>query len=253
MTKIIGFSAKKRGGKTTAARLVFGFGLQALGFGKIAMDDNGNLLVEKEDGEQEIFDPQDRRPEAVDWLSKEIWPYIKIYSFADPLKEMCINVLGLTEAQCYGTEEEKNSLTDWIWEKVPFRIEGKSGFMTAREVMQYWGTEVFRKVDPNIWVKATMRKIEKDNPQWAVLCDVRFPNEANAILNTPEGHVVRFTRKVDNDTHRSEVALDDYEKFSATVDNSEIDIHEKNANLYVALVELGWVPAEEELVENESK
>jgi len=38
---------------------------------------------------------------------------IKTYSFADPLKRnICIDLLGLTEQQCYGSDEDKNSLTN---------------------------------------------------------------------------------------------------------------------------------------------
>lgn len=39
-------------------------------------------------------------------------------SFADDLKEFCINVLGLEKYQCYGSEEEKNSPTKYKWDDV---------------------------------------------------------------------------------------------------------------------------------------
>jgi len=43
-----------------------------------------------------------------------------IYSFADPLKkDVCINILGLTERQCYGTDADKNTLTNLRWENMP--------------------------------------------------------------------------------------------------------------------------------------
>ncbi len=32
----------------------------------------------------------------------------KIYNFADPLKQLCIDIFGLTYNQCYGTDEAKN-------------------------------------------------------------------------------------------------------------------------------------------------
>jgi len=96
----------------------------------------------------------------------------KVVSFADPIKDFCENVLGLTHAQIYGTEEEKNSLTDIMWDKMPSDIRlryspppvppkcntcghqeilytggihfGKTGDMTAREVMQVFGTDMIR-------------------------------------------------------------------------------------------------------------
>ena len=44
---------------------------------------------------------------------------IRTYSFADPLKQICINLLGLSNEQCYGSDEDKNSLTSLRWEDIP--------------------------------------------------------------------------------------------------------------------------------------
>lgn len=43
---------------------------------------------------------------------------VRIYSFADTLKDFCIETLGLTREQCYGTDEQKNSPTSYLWENV---------------------------------------------------------------------------------------------------------------------------------------
>jgi len=40
-------------------------------------------------------------------------------SFADDIKTFCINTLGLTKEQCYGSDEEKNLSTEYMWENVP--------------------------------------------------------------------------------------------------------------------------------------
>ena len=48
----------------------------------------------------------------------------KIYSFADALKEkVCIDVMGLSKEQCYGTDEQKNTLTGYRWENLPQEIK----------------------------------------------------------------------------------------------------------------------------------
>lgn len=39
-------------------------------------------------------------------------------SFADTLKDFCIETLGLTYEQCYGSDEQKNSPTHYYWENV---------------------------------------------------------------------------------------------------------------------------------------
>src|SRR5688572_6769865 len=74
---------------------------------------------------------------------------VKIYSFSDPLKKFCIDVLGLDHIQCYGSDDDKNSLTHIIWDDMFEEIRQKysrkrrgsgslkpaSGKMTANEVM----------------------------------------------------------------------------------------------------------------------
>ena len=98
----------------------------------------------------------------------------KIYNFADPLKQLCINILGLTEEQCYGTDENKNETVDCYW-------PGIDAQMTAREVLQYVGTDVFRRMQHHVWSSATIRLIEKEKPKLALIADCRFPNEVDAV------------------------------------------------------------------------
>jgi hypothetical protein len=46
----------------------------------------------------------------------------KQYSFSDPLKEFCVNTLGVDRKQCYGTDEEKNSQTKLMWDNLPLSV-----------------------------------------------------------------------------------------------------------------------------------
>lgn len=48
-------------------------------------------------------------------------------SFADDLKEFCVNTLGLKKEHCYGSEEEKNLPTDYLWDDVPPFLRWKFG------------------------------------------------------------------------------------------------------------------------------
>lgn len=60
-------------------------------------------------------------------------------SFADNLKEFCINTLGLSREACYGTEEEKNAPTHYRWENASPFFAWKFG---TREVAHYHHGEV---------------------------------------------------------------------------------------------------------------
>lgn len=47
-------------------------------------------------------------------------PDVKLYSFADPLKDFCINVLGASRESCYGTDEQKDApIAHLLWENTP--------------------------------------------------------------------------------------------------------------------------------------
>lgn len=151
-----------------------------------------------------------------------------IYNFADPLKKMCIEIFGLTHDQCYGTDEQKNEYVDCKWPD-----SGK--IMSAREVMQYIGTNVFRKMQHNVWAGATIRKIQDENLPLALIADCRFPNEVEAVKNAG-GLVIKLNRNLYNSSHESETALDedryDQSNFDFVIDNKDLSIEDKNELIY---------------------
>lgn len=148
----------------------------------------------------------------------------KIYNFADPLKkDICMNILGLTYEQCYGNDIDKNTLTDIIWD---------NKYLTAREVMQFVGTDLFRKMKNDVWASATIKKIMNDQPSLALIADCRFPNEVEAIKSVG-GLVIKLNRNLYNSDHASEKALDedqyDQSNFDLIIFNQSITIAEQNS------------------------
>jgi hypothetical protein len=122
----------------------------------------------------------------------------------------------------------------------------KRGPMTVREVLQYWGSEVFRRQYENVWADACIRAIFRSGVELAVITDCRFPNEVSAAQSAG-GKVVRLTRVMfPEDTHISETALDkknyDWSYFDAVIDNAEMSIVDQCYSLYRILVEWGWLP-----------
>jgi hypothetical protein len=148
----------------------------------------------------------------------------KIYNFADPLKkDVCMNIFGLSYQQCYGDDIDKNTLTGLVW-------EGKD--LTAREVMQFVGTDIFRKMKHDVWASATINKISIEQPDIAVIADCRFPNEVQAVKDAG-GVVIKLTRNPYNSDHASETALDpsnyDHSNFDLVLDNNNINIEEQTS------------------------
>ena len=163
----------------------------------------------------------------------------KIYNFADPLKkDVCMNVFGLTYHQCYGSDESKNELVDCYWPDTDKQ-------MTAREVMQYVGTDVFRKIQHNVWASATIKKIPHEKPNLSIIADCRFPNEVEAIKNA-DGLVIKLNRNPYNSTHASEESLDannyNPQNFDLVIDNGELTIGKQNEIIHDFLIDKGILP-----------
>lgn len=196
MTKIIAFAGRKQSGKTTCSEYV------------------ARIYIEKIYGQK-----------------------ARIYNFADPLKkDVCINILGLTYDQCYGTDDHKNTLTQCYWDDKR---------LTAREVMQFIGTDIFRKMKQNVWASAIINKIHIDDPELAIIADCRFPNEVKAIRDVG-GLVIKLTRNPFNSNHASETALDpenyDANNFDLIINNHELSIQQQNDIIHNFLTLKGVLP-----------
>lgn len=236
MSVIIGLSGKKQSGKSSLANYLQAY--LELKLNKVP-DNIIDTLSQSIDGTscsvKDVINTHgvtcSPRDMVVRW-GETIHDHVKVYSFADPIKEFCIEVLGITPEQVYGTDEQKNVPTKYLWDKMPNRpIVGyktelvasqmeyvidevkysilKEGPMTAREIMQVFGTDIMRNMfSSTIWVDACIRKIQKENPTIAIIADLRFPSELEAVVNA-NGYIVRLGRKMFEDNHPSETSLDD--------------------------------------------
>ena len=259
MTNILGFSGVKQSGKTTCCKFLHGYQLRLHDVvEKFLMDEESNLIVNAtqidENGEEieglGILDIERRDEDFIEYASRSIWPYVRSFSFADPLKIISMELFGLTVQQCYGTDEDKNTPINTKWEDLPnpsFHNEKSdyvphrnTGFMTARECLQYFGTDICRKIKPNIWVDSCIKRMLESGTDLAIVPDVRFPNEAEAIKKAG-GKVVRLTRSPHDDQHESETALNGYEGFDYVLDNAKMSVDETNKSLMKVLRGWGWL------------
>jgi|TARA_R110002020_G_scaffold380217_1_gene591416 hypothetical protein len=248
MPNIIGLSGAKQSGKTTSTNFLYGYQLRVNEIiEKFLMNpETGELLVNaktiNEKGEEEeglgVLDIERRDSDFIDYASQSIWPYVRSFGFADPLKIISIQLFGILEEQCYGTNDQKNTPINIKWEDLPISSE-KTGFITAREFLQYFGTEVCRKIKPNIWVDSCVNRINQSGTELAIVSDVRFPNEVDAIQKAG-GKVIRLTRKPYKDEHDSEISLDDYEGFDYVLDNQDLSVDETNKKLLGILKSWEW-------------
>jgi hypothetical protein len=238
---ILGISGRKQSGKSTIGNFILSLYLAKLGYcEKIYMDEDGQLLISDILGDtryEGIFDIRKladtyNDPRFIQAMNK-LNSKVKIYNFADILKtDICINMLGLTYDQCYGTDDNKNEMTNIVWNDKK---------LSARDVMQVVGTDIFRKLDTNVWVRSTINKIIRDKPDLAVITDCRFPNEVDSIKQSG-GKVIRLTRNPFQSDHISETVLDkdsyDWSNFDYVVDNSDVTLLDQFTQIKKLLEEI---------------
>lgn len=235
--KIVGIAGKKQSGKNTTANILHALVLKEIGtIEDWKIDQDGRLNIYTEGGWGE-FDITRKDSAFVEYAEHNMWPYVKLYSFADELKRLCVDLFDIPVESVYGTDEEKNKLQDHLlWEDMPKAVSSKmmkkilppdartswgwrEGKMTAREFMQFFGTDIMRKMQPNIWVNKEIKVINKEQSRLPIVADVRFHNEAKAIEEAG-GVVIRLTRTIFEDGHSSETALDDY-PFTTIIENKD--------------------------------
>lgn len=98
--------------------------------------------------------------------------FTEVTSFAAPMKNFCADMFGFNFDQLYG---DLRDAPDPRWT----RPDGTP--LTPRYALQTLGTEWGRGCDPDIWVKAGLRRAASAAGDVVVFDDVRFLNEAKAI------------------------------------------------------------------------
>lgn len=154
---IIGITGKAQSGKDTACRIV-----------QLINTVDYDCACSEGEGEKYILDNVDNiLPITCMWEK---------HAFADKLKECASIILGVPRFM-FESGEFKESFTS-------LPLSNKEGEpMTNREFLQYFGTEVGRNIDKDLWVKALMYSYGRDKENHWIIPDVRFLNEADAIRN----------------------------------------------------------------------
>lgn len=229
--QIIAISGKKQSGKTTVGNFLISLFLSNMGVSKeIKLDETGDIVLSDLYGNKIYNKITPRHKFQQDFvvtnLYKELDKNIKVYNFADTLKNnICMEIFNMSYEQCYGTDTEKNSMTDLAW-------EGKE--LSAREAMQLIGTDLFRKLKNSVWIDSTMSLILKEKPGLAIITDCRFPDEVAAVKKAG-GYVIRLTRDIHDSEHVSETVLDkdkyDWSNFDYVLDNQDLSIYEQSLRI----------------------
>jgi hypothetical protein len=269
-TKILGVSGNKQAGKTTCCNFLHGYQLRANGVinGFNILEDGSlvinTVMIDSEGVEKEGYGALDTSRsdmEFAEWASYSVWPFIKQYSFASTLKEIATGLFGLRSENVYGSNLDKNKKTHLNWADMPGVITSavlakkkdikpliengvliyhKAGKMTHREFLQFFGTDICRKMYEDIWRAKLIEDISRESPLLAVIDDCRFPDEIETIQSSG-GKVIHLTRSKFTDGHVSESALNNFNEFDYVIDNQNLSIQETNIKIIEVLDQWGWL------------
>lgn len=128
-----------------------------------------------------------------------------IHSFATNLKK-CLAVCTGIDFHELEDRNVKSSKISWMG-------------ISYRKLLQEFGEGIRQTVDKNFWVDSLLSQY--DNSQNWIISDVRYVEEANAILDE-DGILIRINRDTGfDDIHVSEISLDDFENFGYIIDNND--------------------------------
>lgn len=253
--RLIGVGGRIKSGKNSAANFIAGINLVTHGIiEEFKSNDDGSISV---DGQR--VHVNDIAPS-----------FVKLYGYADGLKHIVCDLFNLNVADAFGSDVDKNKPTHICWENMPgimtrkdlfqatkkfvekresllgMRDHGFSvyyhepGPMSIRDILQYFGTEVCRKIYGNCWINYLMNQIQRDSPKIAIIYDCRFDNEVDAIKQ--KGGLCLYLKRhipVSVSEHASENGFVHFNQWDAMIDNQDCeDVRCLNRVLYESLKDL---------------
>jgi hypothetical protein len=154
---------------------------------------------------------------------------IRRYAFADALKrevnQAAVEAGGMEMLfkpnYCFPQQGYVVTLPEWVkYDPNPDMTDSMCHLGKQRLLLQWWGTEYRRAVQKDYWVNRLAEQINNDDPQVALITDVRFSNETQYVLAN-KGFTVRVDRPdLPPAIHQSETALEDATDWSYVLDNS---------------------------------
>jgi hypothetical protein len=167
----------------------------------------------------------------------------KVY-YGKPMKDFAEKYLGIPNNRLWGTDDQKNTLTSIkkndLFNSINYDDEE---YATVREVLQWVGEDSpMYRCRPRIWLDFMDEEIEeKRKTSNILLCgDIRKKEQVEHWQNHG-GIVFHLLRDIyKNDTHKSEIDLDNYKNDAIIpIDNRSLTIEETNRAVVNSLRNLG--------------
>ena len=188
---IIALTGKKRSGKTYHGQYL----VEKHGFTKLAFADKLKELL------KEHFNIELIKPEDIDSLERlnKIKIISKTHSTVD-VKKRLIDALS----ELFDPAIAFNFCNTERADKFIKMIKNIDNTNDLRHIYQYFGSEICRYIDDEIWIKAYDKQIQRIDNNLIVTDDVRFYNEYKCIEKYPHLFVYINNNYVLKDEHISE-------------------------------------------------
>lgn len=240
----------KGSGKTSLMRAIVGHVLQKNGIiDSYKISQNGGLLVpsESESGEP-TMKFLDLFQKSADWhkyASSNIWPFVKNYSIAEKLKEVCLEWYNVDYEYLFGSQEEKNKETTIRWSDISFTLPPRTintlkndnklnHFLTGREFMEEF-SRIIRGINDLALLRGCLNTIVREGYPLSIIDDGRRETEIQELKNHHDK--LEFTKiRLYRHPHRSKADTEQAhlipkKEFSYHCYNHDMTIEEKNEDV----------------------
>jgi len=255
---VIMMCGSKQSGKTTTATAIYAYHLTQVGAIPNAQIDSAgrmSIVFNKDKNEGMYFDIDNNDSEFLEYKDKYTAKYINHVGFADELKRTCNRLFGLDYNYLTGTDEQKNSPTHIKWSGIATLLPVHKrkalreanmydSYMTHREFMETFGTDICRIIYPECHVNSAWQRLKVLNPDIGIITDCRFANEFEFIRNQRDIKLfsIRFLRNPHKSTAASETGLDslEHDRFNLVVPE-DLDMPTRNKMVISALIDHGFL------------
>ena len=260
--RMLAIAGSAQSGKSSLCNYIMGLEMQKLGIiDRFDMDESGGLLVNHDGFTDDNgvvfpagmgpFDFERRDPEFLTYCAQVIWPHCRIFSFAESLKWIAVNMLRVEPRLVYGSDADKNSFTQYSYEDITAILPDKRAIvnvktpnkkLSGRQLLQYFG-DVLRHLNDQCFIDVTINQMNEAMTSLSLVSDCRRLDEIKRI-RANGGKVIYLTKKKtvpdNHNTEKELINLPMVEHVDVVLDNSRLTLAEKNAKVFEILQGWGW-------------
>lgn len=237
--KIFAMCGRKQSGKDSAVKFMMGLTLvQNKVIDSFELDSLGELYIPMRDtssnevvySKVDIFD---------DLFVSNTINHVYGLALATPLKMAVSYLFGIDMNLLMGSDEDKNTPTQYKLSAFTNNKKGDDRPATIREILQNFSNKLWQ-INNDLFCERASDIISNVPSPYIFITDVRRLNEMQ-YLKDMGAILIKFTRAPFEDSHITENELDSYTNYNYIVDNANLSLEEKNKQLQSILINEGVI------------